>query len=69
MCGRKDRLLIEQIGQLQQHLHRLEEEIERQGPFEASAERLVAYIGPSSMIRSYGPTTSASAGKENIRRA
>lgn len=46
MCGRKDRLLIEQIGQLQGHIPRLEEEIEKQIPFEAFAQRLVAVPAP-----------------------
>jgi transposase len=39
------RLLIEQISQLQQHIHRIEDEIEKQIPFEASAERLMAVPG------------------------
>ncbi len=38
-------LMLEQISQLQQHIHRLEEEIEKQIPFEASAERLMAVPG------------------------
>lgn len=39
------RLMLEQISQLQQHIHRLEEEIEKQIPFEASAKRLMAVPG------------------------
>jgi len=35
-------LMLEQISQLQQHIHQLEEKIEKQIPFEASAERLMA---------------------------
>ena len=38
-------LMIEQISQLQGHIHRLEEEIERQVPFEEAAERLMAVPG------------------------
>jgi transposase len=38
-------LLLEQISQLQQHIHRIEEEIEKQVPFEESAERLMAVPG------------------------
>ncbi|WP_138429601.1 IS110 family transposase [Fodinibius saliphilus] len=38
-------LLIEQISQVQSHIHRIEEEIEKQVPFEASAERLMAVPG------------------------
>ncbi|HLR31525.1 MAG TPA: IS110 family transposase [Fodinibius sp.] len=38
-------LMLEQISQLQQHIHRMEEEIENQIPFEASAERLMAVPG------------------------
>jgi transposase len=38
-------LLCEQISQLQQHIHRLEDEIEKQVPFEATAERLMAVPG------------------------
>lgn len=38
-------LMLEQISQLQQHIHRLEEEIEKQIPFEVSAERLMAVPG------------------------
>ena len=38
-------LLCEQISQLQQHIHRIEQEIEKQLPFEASAERLMAVPG------------------------
>lgn len=39
------RLLLQQISQLQQHIHRIEDEIERQVPFEASAQRLMAVPG------------------------
>jgi len=38
-------LLIGQMSQLQQHIHRVEEEIEKQLPFEVSAERLMAVPG------------------------
>lgn len=38
-------LMLEQISQLQDHIHRLEEEIEKQAPFEATAERLMAVPG------------------------
>jgi len=38
-------LLLEQISQLQEHVHQIEEEIEKQIPFEASAERLMAVPG------------------------
>jgi transposase len=37
--------MIEQISQLQGHIHRLEEEIERQVPFEEAAELLMAVPG------------------------
>ena len=39
------RLLIEQMSQLQTHIHRIEEEIERQVPFEAAAQRLMEVPG------------------------
>ncbi len=39
------RLLIEQMSQLQSHIHRIEEEIERQVPFGEVAERLMAVPG------------------------
>lgn len=39
------RLMIEQISQLQTQIHRIEEEIEKQVPFEASADRLMAVPG------------------------
>jgi transposase len=38
-------LMLKQISQLQQHIHRLEEEIEKQAPFKVSAERLMAVPG------------------------
>lgn len=38
-------LLCEQISQLQQHIQRMEDEIEKQVPFEAAAERLMAVPG------------------------
>mgnify|MGYP006293868409 CR=1 FL=1 len=38
-------LLIEQMSQIQQHIHRIEEEIEKQVPFEAAAERLMEVPG------------------------
>lgn len=38
-------LMLEQISQLQAHIHRLEEEIEQQVPFEEAAERLMAVPG------------------------
>ncbi|WP_445666365.1 IS110 family transposase [Fodinibius sp. AD559] len=38
-------LMLEQISQLQKHIHRLEEEIEQQVPFEEAAERLMAVPG------------------------
>ena len=38
-------LMIEQISQVQTHIHRIEEEIERQVPFEETAERLMAVPG------------------------
>ncbi len=38
-------LLIEQMSQLQQHIHRVEEEIEKQLPYEALAKRLMALPG------------------------
>ena len=38
-------LLCEQISQLQQHIHRIEDEIEKQVPFEAAAERLMEVPG------------------------
>ncbi|MDZ7693198.1 MAG: hypothetical protein U5K69_19105 [Balneolaceae bacterium] len=38
-------LMIEQISQLQQHIHRIEQEIEKQIPFGASAERLMTVPG------------------------
>jgi transposase len=38
-------LMLEQISQLQIHIHRMEEDIEKQAPFEASAERLMAVPG------------------------
>ncbi|MDZ7693607.1 MAG: IS110 family transposase [Balneolaceae bacterium] len=44
-AGLQAQLLLEQISQLQQHIHRIEEEIEKQVPFEASAERLMEVPG------------------------
>jgi transposase len=38
-------LLCKQISQLQGHIHRIEQEIEKQVPFEQSAERLMAVPG------------------------
>src|SRR5699024_10241594 len=38
-------LILEQISQLQTHIHRLEEEIDQQVPFEETAERLMAVPG------------------------
>jgi len=38
-------LMLEQISQLQSHIHRLEEEIERQVSFEEAAERLMTVPG------------------------
>lgn len=38
-------LLIKQISQLQTHIHRIEDEIEKQVPFEAAAQRLMEVPG------------------------
>jgi len=38
-------LLIQQIGQLQEHIHRIEDEIDRQVPFEEAAQRLMDVPG------------------------
>ncbi|SMO79408.1 IS110 family transposase [Fodinibius sediminis] len=44
-AGLQAELMIEQIIQLQRQIHRIEEEIEKQVPFEATAERLMAVPG------------------------
>lgn len=44
-AGLQAELMIGQISLLQTHIHRLEEEIEKQVPFEASAERLMEVPG------------------------
>lgn len=44
-AGLQAELMIEQIIQLQRQIHRIEEEIDKQVPFEATAERLMAVPG------------------------
>ncbi|SHG70180.1 Transposase [Fodinibius roseus] len=44
-ANRQAELLIAQLSQLQGHIHRIEEEIEKQVPFEAAAERLMDVPG------------------------